>query len=424
MNSVLLEPNAAARAAARILAIEPDPARAHMLSRAFRRLVHLDVKIVASTDEAIESIGGRMPDLVMTSTFLAPADEAVLTAHVRRMREASHLQIINLPYFLESDEASSADPTSARLLGFLRRRQPAGLRPRCDLRTLCQQIEEYVEQALEGRPGLRDRLETSLLHPSGRSEIWLSPAAGARASSGGPATAAAATSILGQRTDRRRARRTPIDELPALWTIKLPWVSDANVIDISSSGVLLETGTKITPGSTLELQLLGQDLDLNVPARMVRAEIAGVDGFGVKYRVAGAFARELDLLGLQRAASPPLTASSLADALARALDGVDPRSGSNAARVRFEHELRRLLPVRDIQIRSRPIVPDRDTESIYFTVPHDSGSPRILQAIFEQGHEPSVQEFRLLKAAASLAAAILELAPESDELRGLQSLTA
>ncbi|MCA1562282.1 MAG: hypothetical protein LC804_19090 [Acidobacteria bacterium] len=144
--------------------------------------------------------------------------------------------------------------------------------------------------------------------------------------------------------------------------------------------------------------------------------MAAVDGYGVRYRVAIAFARDLDLLGLQ---APPssLMPKLLADLLTRALSEVERGADASAPRVRFEQGLRRLLPVRDIQIRQSPLVTEHAADSIYFTVPQGSNNQPILQAIFEPGYAPTVEEFRLLRAAASLAAVVLELAPLSEPAR-------
>ncbi|MGE5815650.1 MAG: hypothetical protein ACM36C_14275, partial [Acidobacteriota bacterium] len=48
-------------------------------------------------------------------------------------------------------------------------------------------------------------------------------------------------------------------------------------------------------------------------------------------------------------------------------------------------------------------------DSVYFSIPGGSGS--ILQVFFERQHEPSAMEFHTLKAAARLAAAVLEFGP-------------
>ena len=73
------------------------------------------------------------------------------------------------------------------------------------------------------------------------------------------------------------------------------------------------------------------------------------------------------------------------------------------------------MPVQDIQIRATPLIAEKGAESIYFSVSQRLGSRRILQAIFEPGYAPTEMEFRLLKAAASLAAVVLELSLLSEE---------
>jgi hypothetical protein len=82
---------------------------------------------------------------------------------------------------------------------------------------------------------------------------------------------------------------------------------------------------------------------------------------------------------------------------------------------RFESELRRLLPRRDVQIRTTPAIAPRGAESIYFTLDQRADSPRIMQVSFEPGSAPSALEFRLLKTAASLASAAFEIAGLSED---------
>jgi hypothetical protein len=90
---------------------------------------------------------------------------------------------------------------------------------------------------------------------------------------------------------------------------------------------------------------------------------------------------------------------------------VDRCANPAAVRARFEKELRELVPLRDVQLRLTPVIASQDAESIYFTVPQGSGPSPILQATFDRDYRPSPMEFRLLKAAASLAAVVLEFAP-------------
>jgi hypothetical protein len=82
-------------------------------------------------------------------------------------------------------------------------------------------------------------------------------------------------------------------------------------------------------------------------------------------------------------------------------------------RLHFEEELRKMLPLRSVQIRQSPLMSSDEDDSIYFNVPAGSGSP-VLQATFEPDSLPSPSEFKLLKAAASLAAVVLEFEGRAD----------
>ncbi len=399
-----------------ILFIDPDVRRAGALGDILRQHGGIDVEIVGSVAGALRSLAVQIPDLVLTSTFLAPADEAALTAHLNQLPAARHLQTITVPYFIDAEEDPKSETSSAKILTFLRR-QPASVRPRCDLRTLRDQIEEYLSHAQASRLEATDRQlievprapDVALLRHECTPELPLSAATGA------------STSVLRrdrdmQRSlampaDRRGARRRASGELPWLWTVKVPGGSQVSVVDISSSGVLLETASRMRDGSTVDLQLLGQGTNVTVPARMIRTQVAAVTGLGVKYRVAAAFAHDLALPGLDSGSASAVMPKVLADLLHRVLSEADHGSDGAALRASFEQEVRQLLRVRDIQIRPKPVIAERGAESIYFTVPHGSGDQPILQAIFEPDYAPTAMDFRLLKAAASLAAVVLEFAP-------------
>lgn len=414
MNSIVLRETT--RLSGRILFIEPDEHRADALRQIVRELDDMDVEIVRDVPAAIRSVGEHIPDLLLTSTFLPPADEATLTSHLNGLPAARHLQTINVPYFIDEEEAP-VESSSARVLTFLRRRPPS-IRPRCDVRTLRDQIQAYLSQSRTRRREADSRRnnersrEYSLVKQAKTHELTL---ARGRAIDGRPEPVAGAIPVPAFSTtlpgDRRRARRRACGDVPWLWTVKLAGSSQVNVIDISSTGVLLETVSRLADGSTVDLQLLGEDTNVTVPARMLRTQVASVDGLSVKYRVAAAFAHHLALPGLQQPSAAAPVPKVLADLLSRVLGGLDRCSGEAALRTSFEKELRRVLPVRDIQLRETPVIAERGAESVYFTVPHGSGPRPILQAIFEPDYAPTAMDFRLLKAAASLAAVVLEFAP-------------
>src|SRR5262245_39756052 len=87
----------ASESSARVLMIEPDAKRAVVLQNALRPRLGADLVIVKGIEEALRSIARQIPDLVLTSTFLAPADEATLTAHLKEIPAAAHVQVVNAP---------------------------------------------------------------------------------------------------------------------------------------------------------------------------------------------------------------------------------------------------------------------------------------------------------------------------------------
>lgn len=192
------------------------------------------------------------------------------------------------------------------------------------------------------------------------------------------------------------------------FSVKLPWGLEARLLNISSTGLLLESGTKLTPGSISELRLCGRDGELAVAACFVRSEIASVDHIGVKYHTAVSFEKPLRALeqrSLSRPVSSPITAlGELLTQVSAALD----RHSDLSARAALEQGIGYAVHAQDIQFRDVPIDPGEGSESTYFAVPTGLASPAVLQVRFANGYTPTDFEFKLLKAAAGLAAVVLE----------------
>jgi CheY-like chemotaxis protein len=302
----------------RVLVVEPDPTRADALERLLRSAASFRLEIVGGADEALRSMERELPTLLVTSTFLPPADVETITRYVRQMTRGWRLPVVDLPYCMSGSAVIAPAPRARGLrLGLLRSRSavsPAGW----DEAGVREHIEQYLQQAVTEPQPLQDRQEAHALHSPEQSLCLVPVPVGqaARAFHGSSLDRAAST-VLGQRPDRRRARRKRLEELPLRWQLALPGASEVRIVNISTSGVLLETATQIVPGTVLDVQLLGQDRNLEVPARMVRTEIVGADTLGVRYRVAAAFARELDVLESDSSLLPA-DAASLADALQRA----------------------------------------------------------------------------------------------------------
>jgi hypothetical protein len=351
--------------------------------------------VVHSTADGVQALRESVPDLVVTTTFLPPAEEAALRAQLQEVPAAGHVQVVSLPPFIRERETSDGSPR--RVLMFLGRETRAPGGSPCDAEAVVDDITTYLAQ---GR-----------CHREAASRVAIaSGGASPPATVLPPDASLAVDTVLREADDRRAARRRSTGEVPWLGTVNLPWGTEVKVLDISKSGLLLESPLRLVVGSTLDLQLVGLDGQLRVPARLVRSEIAAVDRLGVRYRTAAAFMRPLQIPGLLSDARPLPSPQALADLLSRVVANVDVASASDLRR-KFEHELRELLPVRDIQLRRAPVVERVGTESIVFAVPQGTGPSPILQVTFHPDYQPSLAEFRLLKVAAAVAAVLLQLAP-------------
>jgi CheY-like chemotaxis protein len=401
----------------RILAIEPDAARAATLKRLLRGHVDADFEIVRSREEAMEAISRAVPDLVLTSTFLSPADEAALTDSLKQLAAAGHVQLITVPHFIEFED--SRTESRPRVLDFLRRRQ-ALIRPVCDPRTVRDQIEHYLEKARAEKINSSERQLWDEVRMQSTALMRLDDPRGHRLAAGDAYTLSNGVGPRARKLgrlhaeDRRRASRRPLIDIPWLKSVRLPWGLELGVVNVSTSGILLESASKVSAGSTVELQLIGRGITgVTMPARLIRSEVAAVSSQGVKYRVAAAFDRELDLgveVAQQFSTTSP-TPRALADLLVHVLSDVTFDSRSADPRAKFEHGLRRLMPLREVQLRHKPLAPGEQEDSVYFNVPHESGVQAVMQVVFERNHQPSAQEFKLLKAAAGMAGVVLEFAP-------------
>ena len=401
----------------RILAIEPDPARAATLQRLLRGHVRADFEIVKSCPEAMAAIARCVPDLVLTSTFLQPAEEAALTDSLKQLAEAAHVQLITVPHFIEFED--SRVESKPRVLNFLRRRT-ALIRPVCDPRTVRDQIEHYLEKARVEKIEASERQVWDQVRTRSTALMRTDGASARRLTAGDVYTLA--TGIGGRAhklgslhaEDRRRAARRPLIDIPWLKSVRLPWGLEVGVVNVSTSGILLESNSKITPGTTVDLQLIGRGLTgVNVPARLLRSEVGTVNSLGVKYRVAAAFDRELDLGAevAQKVSTTAATPKALANVLVQALSDITIDSRSAAPRAKFEQGLRQLMPLREVQLRRAPVAAAEQDDCVYFNVPHESGVNAILQVVFARDHQPSSSEFKLLKAAAGVAGVVLEFSP-------------
>jgi hypothetical protein len=222
--------------------------------------------------------------------------------------------------------------------------------------------------------------------------------------------------LHGVADDRRCAHRSGQSEVSWLSVVRLPWGLDVDLVNISRTGLLVESGSKLAPGVTLKLHLSGPGTNLVVLTRFVRSEVARINRLGVRYYAAAQFEKPLDVLAprhepVRRSTAPDALAELLATVLAERDHHPEP------AQIRFARGFRELVRARDVLIRHAPIAPADDSESIYFHVKGDGRSRVILQVMFEPDRALTASEFRLLKAGALLTAAVLELEDDRPDQR-------
>jgi hypothetical protein len=393
----------------RILAIEPDAECRGRLRALIEDRIDADLVVASSAESAAGAMYANRPDVVLTSAVLPPrAEEQVIDA-LKHLDPEGTVPVITVPPLLEGSEPPDAP---RRVFALRPRRRSTAQRPTYDAAALVARIEEALRQARDAkanpriRPVLVEPSTALILRPSDAMGLVTLPFSAVADSPREP--------ILLERKRLDRARRFAIDELQARCTLTTPAGFIVRMLNVSDTGVLFESPLKFTRDSETSLSLLAPDSTHVLPARIVRSEVAAVSGVGVTYQTAAHFNENVELLKKMapRADLPPMEVApaaaptqSLGDLLIRVTTELYQHQRGDAARAAFEAGIHQLLPRCEVRVCDRLVQRDDAGDSIYFAVPGASGA--MVQATFEPGHQPNVEEFRLLRAAAAMAAVIV-----------------
>jgi CheY-like chemotaxis protein len=249
----------------RILAIEPNPERA----QALRQLVHdrlgADVVLAESTAAAIAAMTKQAADLILTSILLPPNDDSQLTVYLRECDEASTVPVLLIPPVVKEHQIQPPEETWwSRLAPRARRGSPPW--PPYDAEAVAGRIRDAMAPRPWEKAGPRPATVTALVRFNENDTIEGKP----------------------------RAERWAHTDLPWLSSVNLSTGREVKLLNISSSGILVDSEFKLAPGRPTEFQLWGPYKQLVVAARIVRSE-ESTTGRGARYLTAAAFDFKVDL---------------------------------------------------------------------------------------------------------------------------------
>lgn len=393
---------------ARILAIEADPKRRHELSTLLREHVHASFVIVASVQAAVETIAECAPDVVIAPAWLSPPEEAELVTHMKAL-DAPYLQMLTVPAL----DMAIRPPEARRpsVLGSVFSRHHGSPAITFDPRTIAAQIADGLARARELRLDYATRLAfDEATNHRAVEEMSLVPFNQSRLASI-EAIAGRGRRLMGDAAadERRRALRKGREDVPWLSGVRLMSGVELELVNISSTGVLLQTGSKFAPGCTTNLQLFGPATNLVVPVRFIRSEVARMDVLGVRYYAAAAFAQALDIDG--QGVEPgraERVAPTRPGALAGLLAAVLSAPSDEPPHARFAEGVRQLVGAKDVRVTFGPPQFPVGQVALNFDVPGHEGSGATLQVVFDRNDDVFAVDFGMLRAAAWLTAAVLE----------------
>lgn len=133
-----------------ILAVDRDRRQASQLVSLVRKRLQAELVQASSAAEGLEALGGRVPDLILTSSLLSPKDDGLLANHLRELgQKAAHVQTLTIPVLRSSKPGRSS---KAGVMSKLRRdkvRAPAT--DGCDPDVFADEILLYLARATEDR---------------------------------------------------------------------------------------------------------------------------------------------------------------------------------------------------------------------------------------------------------------------------------
>lgn len=371
----------------RILVVESHPDDVRKIRELLSPSLDAEIVVAESADAAERAIQTEHLALVLTSVVTPPAVEARVMAAIRSLPSSMPVPVLTLPPL--ADARTEPERRGAFLSLFSR--APKEPWQHYDADALGQRIREALAQSLDEREWLADR-----------ERVWAEAA-----------VREVEPVFLKPADPHERAPRFTSTDVSGLSLVKLTWGLQVEIVNISRSGMLIESGARFSEGAREEFELSGAAGHVRAIARFVRSRITQVEGIGVRYQTAAAFDGDIQLPLAPFRVSPMDVAEApapLRDVMTwvrqEAARGMVPSQALAA----FELELQHLVRAREVRICEARTASDDTGASVFFTVPARGGHA-VLRATFDPDYRPNRLALTLLRQAALLAPDVVQLEP-------------
>ena len=127
-----------------ILAVEPDRRQAANLAAVLRVRPRTELVMANAAAPALEALGNRVPDILLTSQLLSPQDDAAIAAWMEALGpDAAGVQALTIPIL----SASQSEPEPVRGIFARLRRRPAPVTPRgCEPSAFASHVAVYLDR--------------------------------------------------------------------------------------------------------------------------------------------------------------------------------------------------------------------------------------------------------------------------------------
>lgn len=133
-----------------ILTVDGDRRQSTQVAALVNGAIDAEMVQASTAAEGLQALGGRVPDLILTSPLLSPKDDGLIAGHLRQLgRAAAHVQTLTIPMLRKG----APKPKAQRgVLAALRRgKTPSPATDGCDPQVFAEQVRLYLATAAEYR---------------------------------------------------------------------------------------------------------------------------------------------------------------------------------------------------------------------------------------------------------------------------------